>query len=186
MPDTWEYPWYASWDLAFHCVAMAHIDPACAKEQLRRMGYEWYQHANGQFPAYEWDFDDVNPPVTGWAALARLPDRTRRKRHRRHGVPQGNLPERDAEFQLLGQPQGLQRPRRVRRRFPGHGQHRRVRPRQAAARRRPARTERRHQLDGPVLHHDAHDRRRAGHARTPSTRTWRSNTSSTSSTSPTR
>ena len=68
MPDTWEYPWYASWDLAFHCVAMAHIDPACAKEQLRRMGYEWYQHANGQFPAYEWDFDDVNPPVTGWSA----------------------------------------------------------------------------------------------------------------------
>ena len=68
MPDTWEYPWYASWDLAFHCVAMSHIDPACAKEQLRRMGYEWYQHANGQFPAYEWNFDDVNPPVTGWAA----------------------------------------------------------------------------------------------------------------------
>jgi hypothetical protein len=68
MPDTWEYPWYASWDLAFHCVAMAHIDPACAKEQLVRMGYEWYQHASGQFPAYEWNFDDVNPPVTGWAA----------------------------------------------------------------------------------------------------------------------
>jgi hypothetical protein len=68
MPDTWEYPWYASWDLAFHCVAMAHIDPACAKEQLRRMGHEWYQHASGQFPAYEWDFDDVNPPLLGWAA----------------------------------------------------------------------------------------------------------------------
>jgi hypothetical protein len=68
MPDTWEYPWYASWDLAFHCVAMAHIDPECAKDQLRRMGYEWYQHANGQFPAYEWNFDDVNPPVTAWAA----------------------------------------------------------------------------------------------------------------------
>jgi hypothetical protein len=68
MPDTWEYPWYASWDLAFHCVAMAHIDPDFAKNQLRKMGYEWYQHANGQFPAYEWNFDDVNPPVTGWAA----------------------------------------------------------------------------------------------------------------------
>ncbi|MEZ6069456.1 MAG: hypothetical protein R3C10_04100 [Pirellulales bacterium] len=68
MPDTWEYPWYASWDLAFHCVAMAHIDPEFAKGQLRKMGYEWYQHANGQFPAYEWNFDDVNPPVTGWAA----------------------------------------------------------------------------------------------------------------------
>src|SRR5262249_26048582 len=68
MPDTWEYPWYASWDLAFHCVAMAHIDPGCAKDQLRRMGHEWYQHASGQFPAYEWDFDDVNPPLLGWAA----------------------------------------------------------------------------------------------------------------------
>jgi hypothetical protein len=67
MPDTWEYPWYASWDLAFHCVTMAYIDPACAKEQLRRMGYEWYQHASGQFPAYEWDFSDVNPPLLGWA-----------------------------------------------------------------------------------------------------------------------
>ncbi|MCC7084105.1 MAG: glucosidase, partial [Pirellulales bacterium] len=68
MPDTWEYPWYAAWDLAFHCVAMAHIDPQFAKEQLRRMGFEWYQHANGQYPAYEWNFDDVNPPVIGWAA----------------------------------------------------------------------------------------------------------------------
>ncbi len=69
MPDTWEYPWYASWDLAFHSVAMARIDLACAKQQLLRMGYEWYQHANGQYPAYEWNFDDVNPPVIGWAAL---------------------------------------------------------------------------------------------------------------------
>src|SRR5262249_52408183 len=68
MPDTWEYPWYASWDLAFHCVALARIDPACAKEQLRRMGHEWYQHASGQFPAYEWNLDDVNPPLLGWAA----------------------------------------------------------------------------------------------------------------------
>jgi hypothetical protein len=68
MPDTWEYPWYASWDLAFHCVAMSHIDPEFAKQQLRRLGYEWYQHANGQFPAYEWDYDDVDPPVTAWAA----------------------------------------------------------------------------------------------------------------------
>jgi hypothetical protein len=68
MPDTWEYPWYASWDLAFHCMTMAHIDPACAKDQLRLMGREWYQHASGQFPAYEWDFGDVNPPVLAWAA----------------------------------------------------------------------------------------------------------------------
>jgi hypothetical protein len=70
MPDTWEYPWYASWDLGFHCVAISRIDPDFAKKQLLRMGYEWYQHGNGQYPAYEWNFDDVNPPVLSWAALA--------------------------------------------------------------------------------------------------------------------
>ena len=68
MPDTWEYPWYASWDLAFHCVAIARIDPELAKEQLLRMGDVRYQHLSGQFPAYEWNFDDVNPPLLGWAA----------------------------------------------------------------------------------------------------------------------
>jgi hypothetical protein len=70
MPDSWEYPWYASWDLAFHTVALAHLDPAFAKAQLRLLGREWYMHPNGQLPAYEWDFGDVNPPVQAWAALA--------------------------------------------------------------------------------------------------------------------
>jgi hypothetical protein len=69
MPDTWEYPWYASWDLAFHCVTMALIDPVFAKDQLLQMGDVRYQHLNGQYPAYEWNFGDVNPPVLGWAAL---------------------------------------------------------------------------------------------------------------------
>jgi hypothetical protein len=69
MPDTWEYPWYASWDLAFHCVTLSRIDPDFAKKQLLHMGYEWYQHGNGQYPAYEWNFDDVNPPVAARAAL---------------------------------------------------------------------------------------------------------------------
>ena len=69
MPDTWEYPWYASWDLAFHCVAMAHIDPAFAKHQLVLLCREWFMHPNGQVPAYEWDFGDVNPPVLAYAAL---------------------------------------------------------------------------------------------------------------------
>ncbi|MGB8714961.1 MAG: hypothetical protein WCD66_01220, partial [Rhodanobacteraceae bacterium] len=67
MPDAWEYPWYASWDLAFHCVTLSRIDPDFAKKQLLHMGYEWYQHGNGQFPAYEWNFNDTNPPVLGWA-----------------------------------------------------------------------------------------------------------------------
>ena len=69
MPDKWEYPWYAAWDLAFHCVAFAHIDPSFAKEQLLLMLREWYMHPNGQIPAYEWGFGDVNPPVHAWAAL---------------------------------------------------------------------------------------------------------------------
>ena len=69
MPDKWEYPWFAAWDLAFHCVALAHVDPAFAKEQLRLITREWYMHANGQLPAYEWDFGDVNPPVHALAAL---------------------------------------------------------------------------------------------------------------------
>ncbi|HUO35234.1 MAG TPA: hypothetical protein VMU43_09605 [Candidatus Acidoferrum sp.] len=68
MPDKWEYPWYAAWDLAFHCVAMAIIDSDFAKEQLILFLREWYMHPNGQLPAYEWNFSDVNPPVHAWAA----------------------------------------------------------------------------------------------------------------------
>ncbi len=68
MPDEWEYPWFAAWDLAFHCVALAHVDPAFAKEQLTLMCREWAMHPNGQLPAYEWNFSDVNPPVHAWAA----------------------------------------------------------------------------------------------------------------------
>jgi hypothetical protein len=69
MPDKWEYPWYAAWDLAFHCVALAHVDPAFAKYQLILLCREWFQHPNGALPAYEWDFGDVNPPVQAWAAV---------------------------------------------------------------------------------------------------------------------
>ncbi len=68
MPDKWEYPWYAAWDLAFHCIPLALIDSTFAKEQLILMLREWYMHPNGQIPAYEWAFGDVNPPVHAWAA----------------------------------------------------------------------------------------------------------------------
>ena len=68
MPDKWEYPWFAAWDLAFHCVPLALIDAALAKRQLILMLREWYMHPNGQIPAYEWAFGDVNPPVHAWAA----------------------------------------------------------------------------------------------------------------------
>jgi hypothetical protein len=68
MPDKWEYPWYAAWDLAFHCVALALVDSSFAKSQLVLLLREWYMHPNGQLPAYEWAFGDVNPPVHAWAA----------------------------------------------------------------------------------------------------------------------
>jgi hypothetical protein len=69
MPDPWEYPWYAAWDLAFHCVPLARLDPTFAKNQLLLLLREWYMHPEGQLPAYEWAFGDVNPPVHAWAAL---------------------------------------------------------------------------------------------------------------------
>jgi hypothetical protein len=84
MPDKWEYPWYAAWDLAFHTVVFALIDPEFAKEQLVLLTREWYMHPNGQLPAYEWAFQDVNPPVHGWAAWRVFQiDREQR----RHGNP---------------------------------------------------------------------------------------------------
>lgn len=67
MPDKWEYPWYAAWDLAFHCVPLAQVDPNFAKRQLSLLLREYYMHPNGQIPAYEWNFSDVNPPVHAWA-----------------------------------------------------------------------------------------------------------------------
>ncbi|HEU5364170.1 MAG TPA: glucosidase [Hanamia sp.] len=69
MPDKWEFPWYAAWDLAFHCIPMAMLDPCFAKHQLLLMMREWYMKPDGQLPAYEWHFSDVNPPVQAWAAL---------------------------------------------------------------------------------------------------------------------
>ena len=69
VPDKWEFPWYAAWDLAFHAVVLAHIDPAAAKHQLLLLSREWYMHPSGKLPAYEWAFGDVNPPVHAWAAL---------------------------------------------------------------------------------------------------------------------
>ena len=82
MPDKWEYPWYAAWDLAFHCVAFALVDTEFAKSQLLLMTREWYMHPNGQLPAYEWAFGDVNPPVHAWATWRVFQmDRERRKEH---------------------------------------------------------------------------------------------------------
>jgi hypothetical protein len=89
MPDKWEYPWYAAWDLAFHCVALALVDSDFAKEQLVLLLREWYMHPNGQIPAYEWAFGDVNPPVHAWAAL-----RVYKIEKKRRGVGDRNFLER--------------------------------------------------------------------------------------------
>ncbi len=70
MPDKWEFPWFASWDLGFHCASLAYVDPYLAKEQILLMLREWYMHPNGQIPAYEWDFNAVNPPILALAAMA--------------------------------------------------------------------------------------------------------------------
>ncbi len=69
MPDKWEYPWFAAWDLGFHCIALSLVDPEFAKRQLVLLGREWYMHPSGQYPAYEWNFSDVNPPVLAIAAF---------------------------------------------------------------------------------------------------------------------
>jgi hypothetical protein len=83
MPDKWEYPWYAAWDLAFHCLPLAHLDSQFAKEQLLLLTREWYMHPNGQLPAYEWAFGDVNPPVHAWATWRVF--QIDRKQHGGHG-----------------------------------------------------------------------------------------------------
>ena len=67
MPDKWEYPWFASWDLAFHCIPLSLVDTDFAKRQLILMTREWYMHPNGELPAYEWNFSDANPPVHAWS-----------------------------------------------------------------------------------------------------------------------
>ena len=105
MPDPWEYPWFAAWDLAFHCVALAHVDPEFAKEQLLLLCREWYMHPNGQLPAYEWAFGDVNPPVHAWAALRVFEiDGVARPR-----VPRADLPEAAAQLHVVGEPEGRRR-----------------------------------------------------------------------------
>ncbi len=100
MPDKWEYPWFAAWDMAFHCVALAHVDPAFAKYQLLLLCREWFQHPNGALPAYEWDFGDVNPPVQAWAALeVFVIDGAPRP-----GLPQHRLRQAARQLHVVGEP----------------------------------------------------------------------------------
>ena len=162
MPDKWEYPWYAAWDLAFHVLALTLVDPDFGKQQLKLMLRERYMHPNGQIPAYEWNFGDVNPPVHAWSTIFTYRLEKAATGRGRPGVAQELLPEAAAELHLVGQPQGPHGAERLRGRLPGPRQHRRLRPQRAPADRRLPRTGRRHRLDGAVLPEHARDRRRAG------------------------
>ena len=182
MPDPWEYPWYAAWDLAFHCVPIAHVDAAFAKGQLILMLREWYMHPNGQIPAYEWAFGDVNPPGARLGGAAGVRDRRGR----------------DSDYEFLGRvftsccstsPGGSTARTPAGNNvfeggFLGLDNIGPIDRSADAAGRRPPRAERRHGLDGDVrlnllemaLVLAEHDR---------ATRTWRRSSSSTSRTSPT-
>ena len=100
MPDKWEYPWFAAWDLGFHCVALAQIDPEFAKGQLVLLAREWYMHPNGQLPAYEWAFGDANPPVHAWATFRVFQIDRRQRRETDPGDP-GDLAFLERVFQKL-------------------------------------------------------------------------------------
>ena len=169
MPDKWEYPWYAAWDLAFHCVPLALVDSEFAKEQLVLMLREWYMHPNGQLPAYEWAFGDVNPPVHAWAAW-----RVYKIDEKRSGSGDRVFLERVFQKLLLNFTWWVNR-----KDAEGHnvfqggflgldniGVFDRI---GAAADRRPPRAVGRHQLDGDVLPEHAGDRAGAG-AREPGLR----------------
>ena len=134
MPDKWEYPWYAAWDLAFHMIPLALVDPDNAKPQLKLFLREWYMHPNGQIPAYEWAFGDVNPPVHAWACWRVFTRSTASSpASADYAVSRNRIPQTADELHLVGESQGLGRQQHFRRRIPGPRQHRRVRPLEAFA-----------------------------------------------------
>ena len=108
MPDKWEYPWFASWDLAFHVIPISRLDPEYAKEQLILFLREWYMQSNGQIAAYEFAFGDVNPPVHAWAAW-RVYKMSAPAGHARPGISRAGFSKADHQLHLVGQPQGPQR-----------------------------------------------------------------------------
>lgn len=116
-PDRWEYPFFAAWDTAFHCIPLAVVDPAFAKKQLDLLTREWYMKPDGQIPAYEWNFSDVNPPVHAWYVMIlrlelyinffeqgnfpSIQDRAETSRTRRSGILRAGLPKVIAQFHLV-------------------------------------------------------------------------------------
>ncbi len=157
MPDKWEYPWFAAWDTAFHMIPMALADPGFAKQQLQLMLREWYLHPNGQIPAYEWAFGDVNPPVHAWAVWRVY--KIDGKLHKRNDR---TFLERCFHKLLMNftwwvNRKDSDRQQHLRGRISGARQHRRLRPLTPAAHGRPSGTKRRYKLDGHVLAQHAPD-----------------------------
>ena len=161
VPDKWEYPWFAAWDTAFHCIVLARLDPEWAKRQVVLLLREWYMHPSGQLPAYEWDFSDANPPVHAHAAR-RVYEITRELTGEADtAVSRRGLSQAAAQFHLVGQPQGPRGTQRLSGGLSRPGQHRRVRPQPAQPGRGPAaRAGRWDRLDGDVLPRHAGDRAR--------------------------
>ena len=181
MPDKWEYPWYAAWDLAFHMVPLARIDPDFAKEQLLLFLREWYMHPNGQIPAYEFALRRREPAGARLGRVARLQDDRRRAAQRDRVFLERVLPEAAAQLHLVGEPQGR---RRATTSSPAASSGSTTSASSTARKplpdRRAPRAGRRHRVDGVLLRHHARDGARAGAARTRPTRTWRRSSSSTS------
>ncbi len=181
MPDKWEYPWFAAWDLAFHVIALTLVDEDFAKDQLELILRSEYLHPNGQVPAYEWNFGDVNPPVHAWATIF-----TYRLEQAARGDGDLEWLERVFHKLLLNFTWWVNRKDRDREQplrgwLPGTRQHRGLRPKRAAADRRLPRAGRRHGLDGAVLPEHARDRRASSPCIGRPTSRWPRSSSSTSS-----
>ena len=126
MPDKWEYPWFAAWDLAFHVLALTLVDEDFGKHQLDLLLESTYLHPNGQLPAYEWNFGDVNPPGPCVVHHLHLPARAGPSGAWRCGVARARLPEVVPQLHLVNQSQGPDGQQCVRRWLPGAGQHRSI------------------------------------------------------------
>ena len=137
-----------SWDLAFHAVTFALIDPEFAKQQILLLTHEWFMHPNGALPAYEWAFGEVNPPVHAWAAWRVFRMDAALTRQARFRVPRTGVPQADDQFHRLGEQTGRRGAQRFPGRLPRPRQYRRLRPQPEAAGRRADRPVRRHLLDG--------------------------------------
>ena len=182
MPDKWEYPWFAAWDLAFQTIPLVVRRRRLRQGAARAAARERYMHPNGQIPAYEWNFCGRQPAGARVGGAGSSTSASARSAARATRTFLERVFQQAAhQLHVVGEPQGRRRPQRLRGRLPRPGQHRRLRPLRAAARRRHARAGRRHRVDGVLLPDDAADGARAAPARPAPTRTWPRSSSSTSS-----